>query len=55
MTLAACADRYRSTVSKRAVTVRAITPDRHAICFARHIYSGRLVPKSLRLHLKGST
>lgn len=45
MTPITSAAQYPSTVSKRAVIVRAITPDRHAICIARHINSGRLVPK----------
>lgn len=53
MTRATSTDREPSTVSTNAVNLRAITPEHHAICSARHMYSGHLAPTSLHLHLKG--
>ena len=53
MTRATSTNRDPSTVSTTAVNLRAIEPDHHAIYSARHMYSGRLAPTSLHLHLKG--
>ena len=53
MTATTSVDRDPSTVSTSAANLRAITPDHHATCSARHMYSGHLAPTSLHLHLKG--